>query len=74
MAKIETLSACAVCVPLDRPTSFATRDVVARDYALVEVATDDGERGIGFCYAGSTGGTLVAAAVRELLTPLVVGR
>ncbi|HJO68975.1 MAG TPA: mandelate racemase/muconate lactonizing enzyme family protein [Rhodospirillales bacterium] len=74
MTKIKSLSACAVRVPLDRPTSFATRDVLARDYALVEVGADDGERGIGFCYAGSTGGALVATAVRELLAPLVVGR
>jgi len=72
-AKISAVEACTVCVPLDRPTSFATRDVAVRDYGLVRVRTDDGITGIGFCYAGSAAGGLVARAVRDLFAPMLVG-
>jgi L-alanine-DL-glutamate epimerase-like enolase superfamily enzyme len=47
--------------------------VTSRDYALVKVRTDDGLEGIGHCYAGHSGGRIVAQAVRELLAPLVMG-
>ncbi len=74
MAKVVAVSSCTVRVPLDNVTSFATRTVSARDYALVRVRTDDGVEGIGFCYAGSKAGQLVTLAVRELLAPLLIGR
>ncbi len=74
MAKIVSVASCTVRVPLDVVTSFATRTVSARDYALVRVRTDDGVEGIGFCYAGSRAGQLVTLAVRELLAPLLIGR
>ncbi|MGQ0677345.1 MAG: mandelate racemase/muconate lactonizing enzyme family protein [Rhodospirillales bacterium] len=74
MGKIASISSCTVRVPLDRVTSFATRTVQARDYALVRVRGDGGAEGIGFCYAGSKAGQLVTLAVRELLAPLLVGR
>jgi L-alanine-DL-glutamate epimerase-like enolase superfamily enzyme len=69
---IESVLARTVSVPLDNPTSFSTRSVTARDYTLVRVLGEDGVEGIGFCYAGSTGGELVTTAVRELLAPLLV--
>ena len=72
--KIVSVSSCTVRVPLDTVTSFATRTVAARDYALVRVRTDDGVEGIGFCYGGSKAGRLVTIAVRELLAPLLVGQ
>ncbi|MDH5556998.1 MAG: mandelate racemase/muconate lactonizing enzyme family protein [Alphaproteobacteria bacterium] len=72
-ARIESIQACTVRVPLDVPTSFATRQVTARDYALVRVRTDDGAEGIGFCYGGSRAGSLVTHAVRELFAPMLVG-
>lgn len=74
MAKIVSVASCTVRVPLDKVTSFATRTVSARDYALVRVRSDDGVEGIGFCYAGSKAGQLVTLAVRELLAPLLIGR
>jgi L-alanine-DL-glutamate epimerase-like enolase superfamily enzyme len=73
MDQIRTVRSCTVRVPLDRATTFATRQVLARDYALVEIETDDGQTGIGFCYAGATAGSLVTHAVRELLAPIVAG-
>jgi L-alanine-DL-glutamate epimerase-like enolase superfamily enzyme len=74
VAKIESVSVCTARVPLDVPTSFATRQVLARDYALVRVRTEDGVEGIGFCYGGSSAGALVAHAVRDLLAPLLIGQ
>jgi L-alanine-DL-glutamate epimerase-like enolase superfamily enzyme len=73
MAIIESIAVATVRVPLDHVTSFATRTVSARDYGLVKVRAG-GAEGIGFCYAGSSGGTLVASAVEQLLAPLLLGR
>src|SRR5947208_8841022 len=73
MAKIESIAVATVRVPLDRVTSFATRSVSARDYGLVKVRAG-GVEGIGFCYAGSSGGTLVAQAVEQLLAPGLLDR
>lgn len=73
MATIESISVATARVPLDVVTSFATRTVSARDYGLVKVRAG-GVEGIGFCYAGSSGGTLVAHAVEHLLAPILVGR
>lgn len=73
-ARIVSVEAATVRVPLDRVTSFATRSVEARDYGLVRIRTSDGAQGIGFCYAGSVGGGLVSNAVRELFAPLLIGQ
>ena len=72
MAKIESIAVATARVPLDTVTSFATRTVSARDYGLVKVSAG-GVEGIGFCYAGSSGGTLVAHAVEQLLAPILLG-
>lgn len=74
MSRIASVSVCVARVPLDRVTSFATRTVSARDYCLVKVRSDEGIEGIGFCYAGSSGGVIAAAAVRELLAPKLIGQ
>ncbi len=47
MTKIESVSSCAVSVPLDNVTAFATRAVRERHYLLVKVRGDDGVEGIG---------------------------
>ena len=73
MPKIASISVATARVPLHHVTSFATRTVSARDYGLVKVRSSDGVQGIGFCYAGSSGGTLVAHAVEQLLAPLLIG-
>ncbi len=74
MRKIVSVRSCTARVPLDVVTSFSTRTVSARDYALVRVRSNDGVEGIGFCYAGSKAGQLVTLAVRELLAPLLIGQ
>jgi L-alanine-DL-glutamate epimerase-like enolase superfamily enzyme len=73
-AKIVSVDARTVRVPLDRVTSFATRAVAARDYTLVRITTADGQQGIGFCYGGHRAGSLVTHAVRELFAPLLAGQ
>ncbi len=73
MTKIESVSSCAVSVPLDNATAFATRTVRERHYLLVKVRGDDGVEGIGFCYAGSAAGALGTVAVRDLLAPVLIG-
>lgn len=74
MVQITEVRSRLIRIPLDNATSFATRRVTARDYALVEVVGDDGHKGIGFCYAGSSGGTIVTEAIRSLLAPVVLGQ
>ncbi|MGF7161177.1 L-alanine-DL-glutamate epimerase-like enolase superfamily enzyme [Rhodoligotrophos appendicifer] len=74
MTKIESVNACTVRVPLNVPTAFSTRRVLARDYALVRVRGDDGVEGIGFCYGGNNAGGLVTKAVLDLFAPLLVGQ
>lgn len=73
-ARIVSVEARTIHIPLDHATSFSTRKVSARDYTLVKVRTADGHEGIGFCYGGSRGGVLVTHAVRELFKPLLVGQ
>jgi L-alanine-DL-glutamate epimerase-like enolase superfamily enzyme len=73
-SRIVSVEARTATVPLQNPTSFSTRQVFARDYAVVRVRTEDGQEGQGFCYGGSRGGSLVASAVQILLAPLLVGR
>ena len=73
MTKIAKIRARAIRIPLDVPTAFSQRSVTERHYAIVEIEGDDGVAGIGFCYAGNAGGTLVSAAVRELFAGKLIG-
>jgi L-alanine-DL-glutamate epimerase-like enolase superfamily enzyme len=73
MAKITSVEARTVHIPLRQATAFARRQVTARDYTLVRIRTDDGLEGIGHCYAGHSGGNVVTLAVREMLAPLLIG-
>lgn len=73
MTTIASVSTTTARVPLDVPTSFATRRVTARDYGLVKVRNSDGVEGIGFCYGGNKAGDIVAKAVADLLAPVLIG-
>lgn len=73
MTKITDVQTALVRVPLDNPTSFSTRRVLAREFVLVRVEADDGHTGIGFTYGGSSGGSITTEAVRALLRPLLIG-
>ncbi len=68
--KIDRVRARAVAVPLERATAMATRNLRERHYLLVEIGTSDGV-GLGYAYAGTNGGRLLAQAVNELLQPVL---
>jgi L-alanine-DL-glutamate epimerase-like enolase superfamily enzyme len=70
---ITSLVARTVAVPVEGGLAFSTRAVTERHYVLVQLRDADGTIGIGFCYAGNFGGTVSAAAIRELIAPFVVG-
>ena len=59
MSRIGAIRSCTLRVPPDQTTAFATWQVTARDYTLVEVETNDGCKRIGFSYGGSTARALV---------------
>lgn len=72
---ISTLRATAVRVPVATPTRIATRVLDKRDYVLVRATRSDSEfEGIGYIYAGTSGGSIVAGAINSMLSPLLVGR
>src|SRR6201986_2754587 len=73
MAKVVSVEARTVRIPLRQATAFARRQVTSRDYTLVRIRTEDGVEGIGHCYAGHSGGNVVTTAVREMLAPMLIG-
>ena len=74
MPTISAVRARNVCIPLDSPTSLASRLVKERHYGIVEVEANDGFKGIGFCYVGSAGGGIFSEIVTTLLAPLLRGQ
>ncbi|HST42202.1 MAG TPA: mandelate racemase/muconate lactonizing enzyme family protein [Conexibacter sp.] len=72
--RIDRITATALRIPLRESTSFSTRRVEHRDYVLAHVRTDDGREGVGYTYAGNSGGAWLAQAIEELIAPVLVGR
>ena len=70
---IRSVVATAVAVPLSVPTRIATREVLAREFVLVEVTTDDGIVGVGYTYTGTTGGKLCATLINDYFAPRLAG-
>jgi L-alanine-DL-glutamate epimerase-like enolase superfamily enzyme len=60
----------SVAIPVEPATRISTRLLRERHYLLVEVITSDGA-GIGYAYAGTNGGRLLADAVTDLLQPVL---
>ncbi|MDT7697471.1 MAG: hypothetical protein QOI75_6841, partial [Pseudonocardiales bacterium] len=53
---------------------MSTRRLDKRDFVLVTIEADDTDHaGLGYAYAGTTGGRLLAQAVHELLEPVAMG-
>jgi L-alanine-DL-glutamate epimerase-like enolase superfamily enzyme len=69
---IDHIEARWVSIPVDRPTRMSTRSLDRRDYLLVEIESD-GAVGVGYAYAGTRGGSLLAAAVRDVLAEVLIG-
>jgi len=73
--KISRVAAQAVRIPVSEPTRMSTRLLNQREYLIVTVEADGSdEKGIGYVYAGTTGGVLLKAATTNLLASVLVGR
>lgn len=70
--QISDVTARAVAIPLKLSTRMSTRTLAERHFLLVEVRDGDGASGIGYSYAGTVGGGLLADAVAEVLAPIVL--
>ena len=70
---IRSVVAIPVAVPLAVPTRIATREVLAREFVLVEVTTDDGVVGVGYTYTGTTGAKLCAGFINDYFAPRLAG-
>jgi L-alanine-DL-glutamate epimerase-like enolase superfamily enzyme len=71
---ITDITARAVAIPLKRSTRMSTRTLKERHFLLVEVRDDEGATGMGYSYAGTLGGPLLADVVRDVLTPVIRDR
>ena len=72
--RIESIEAHAVLVPLTTPTAFSTRQIKGREYVIVRVVDEGGASGIGYTYAGDSGGLWLQAGIEQLLAPRLHGR
>ncbi|MFD9891790.1 mandelate racemase/muconate lactonizing enzyme family protein [Amycolatopsis sp. NPDC059027] len=70
---ISRIRARAIGVPVDKPTRMSNRELGTRQYVLVEVHDDAGNRGVGYTYAGTAGAFVTKAAVDDLLAPGYAG-
>ncbi|MGH2910105.1 MAG: mandelate racemase/muconate lactonizing enzyme family protein [Solirubrobacteraceae bacterium] len=71
--QISEVTARPVAIPLKLSTRMSTRTLAERHFLIVEVRDDDGGCGIGYSYAGTVGGGLLADVVTEILSPVVLG-
>jgi D-arabinonate dehydratase len=62
-----------VRIPLPAPVSFSVKTLYHRENLLVEIETEDGSIGTGFCLQDASAAAAKAALTDELL-PLIVGR
>jgi L-alanine-DL-glutamate epimerase-like enolase superfamily enzyme len=72
--RIESLESHAVLIPLTTPTAFSTRRIKAREYVIVRIVDEDGASGIGYTYAGDSGGLWLRSGIEQLLGPRLQGR
>jgi L-alanine-DL-glutamate epimerase-like enolase superfamily enzyme len=72
--RLESIEAEAVFVPLAAPTAFSTRELKGREYVIVRVVDQGGASGVGYTYAGDTGGLWLRNGIEELLAPRLRGR
>jgi L-alanine-DL-glutamate epimerase-like enolase superfamily enzyme len=72
--RLESIEAEAVLVPLAAPTAFSTRELKGREYVIVQIVDEGGASGVGYTYAGDTGGLWLRNGIEELLAPRLRGR
>jgi L-alanine-DL-glutamate epimerase-like enolase superfamily enzyme len=72
--RLESIEADAVFVPLAAPTAFSTRELEGREYVIVRIVDEGGASGVGYTYAGDSGGLWLKRGIEELLAPRLRGR
>jgi len=72
--RIESIEAQAVLVPLSEPTAFSPRKLNGREYVVVRIVDEAGATGIGYTYAGDSGGLWLRSGIEQLLAPRLQGR
>jgi L-alanine-DL-glutamate epimerase-like enolase superfamily enzyme len=72
---VTRVTAQTVRIPVSRPTRMSNRILHQRDFVTVAIETDESDHiGIGYVYAGTTGGRIVRDAVTDLLSPTIIGQ
>ena len=71
--RIESIDAYAVLLPLTTPTAFSTRQIKGREYVIVRIVGDCGAIGVGYTYAGDSGGVWLRSGIDQLLAPRLLG-
>jgi L-alanine-DL-glutamate epimerase-like enolase superfamily enzyme len=72
--RIESIEAHAVRIPVAMPTAFSTRSIDGREYVIVRIEDEGGASGIGYTYAGDSGGLWLRDGIEQLLAPRLRGR
>jgi L-alanine-DL-glutamate epimerase-like enolase superfamily enzyme len=72
--RIESVESHAVLVPLTTPTALSTRRIKGREYVIVRIVDEAGASGIGYTYAGDSGGLWLRWGIEQLLAPRLRGR
>jgi L-alanine-DL-glutamate epimerase-like enolase superfamily enzyme len=71
-ARIASVSATAVVVPLNTPVRWATREVSAREYVFVRVSSTSGRVGVGYTYAGMHTARSLAMYIDDVMAPRLI--
>ena len=71
--RIESIEAHAVAVPLSAGSAVSTRTVKERQYVIVRVVAETGLDGVGYTYAGDSGGLWLRDGLEQLLAPRLLG-
>ena len=71
--RIESIEAQAVALPLSVPIAFSTRTIEECQYVIVRVVAETGLEGVGYTYAGDSGGLWLQDGIEQLLAPRLSG-
>lgn len=74
VSTITKADAYLVDLPVEAMRTDAVQSFVKQETVFVEITTDDGLAGRGYCYTIGTGGTAVLAMLRDYLLARLIGR
>jgi L-alanine-DL-glutamate epimerase-like enolase superfamily enzyme len=70
--RITSVIAVAVSVPLNSPVRWATREVSAREFVVVRIASGSGHVGVGYTYAGMHAARSLATYIEDVMAPRLI--